>query len=106
MEFERYYAGALHEAGHAVTAAIFGREILEISIREDQDGGGYVHREQREGSPHEVLEEILIALAGEETPYLGVIGPRTRNMMKSGSDTCWPRTCCRRRWISSSYVST
>jgi hypothetical protein len=70
MEFERYYAGALHEAGHAVTAAIFGREILEISIREDQDGGGYVHREQRESSPHEVLEEILIAVAGEETPYL------------------------------------
>lgn len=70
MEFEQYQAGALHEAGHAVIAAIFGREILEISIIEDEDGEGYVHREQRESSPHEILEEILIALAGEETPYL------------------------------------
>jgi hypothetical protein len=34
MEFEQYQAGALHEAGHAVIAAIFGREILEISIIE------------------------------------------------------------------------
>jgi hypothetical protein len=69
MEFQ-YQAGALHEAGHAVMAAIFGREILEISIIEDENGWGYVHREQRESSPHEILEEILIALAGEETPYL------------------------------------
>jgi len=70
MEFERHHAGTLHEAGHAVTAAIFAREILEISIVEDQSGGGYVTREQRESSPHDVLEEVLIALAGEETPYL------------------------------------
>jgi hypothetical protein len=70
MAFEQYYAGALHEAAHAVVAAIFGREILEISIIEDQDGGGYVRREQRESSPHDVLEEILISLAGEEAPYL------------------------------------
>lgn len=70
MNFEWHQSGALHEAGHAVTAAIFGREIIEISIVEDESGGGYVHREQRESTPHEVMEEILIALAGEEAPYL------------------------------------
>ena len=68
--FERYQAPALHEAGHAVIAVVLGRTLIQISIIEDENGGGYVTREQRENSPQEILEEIVIALAGGEAPNL------------------------------------
>jgi hypothetical protein len=70
IEFEQYQAGSLHEAGHAVIAMVFKRTLVEISILRDHEGDGYVCRERREGSPLEILEEIAIACAGVEAPYL------------------------------------
>ncbi len=70
MEFTQYQAGALHEAGHAAMATLCGRNVQEISLLADEYGDGHVARERREGSQEEILEEILIALAGEEAPYL------------------------------------
>jgi hypothetical protein len=69
-EFEQYQAGSLHEAGHAAIAIVLERKLVEISILRDHDGDGYVTRERREDSHQEVLEEIAIACAGVEAPYL------------------------------------
>jgi hypothetical protein len=69
-EFEQYQSGSLHEGGHAVLAFVLDRKLLELSIQNDELGDGYVCRERRENTPMEILEEIAIALAGEETPYL------------------------------------
>jgi hypothetical protein len=70
IEFEQYQAGSLHEGGHAVIAIVFKRRLVEISILRDHEGDGYVSRERHEGSPLEILEEIAIACAGVEAPYL------------------------------------
>jgi hypothetical protein len=70
ITFEQYQASALHEAGHAVMAVVFDRKLIEISILHNEHGSGSVFRELREGSPLEVLEEIAIALSGEEAPLL------------------------------------
>jgi len=65
---DRRHAGALHEAGHAVIAVLLGRALCELSIEHDSMGEGYVRRELREGTPEEILEEILIARAGARAP--------------------------------------
>jgi hypothetical protein len=70
VEFERYQAGSLHEAGHAVLASILDRELIELSILTDEYGNGYLLREKRENTAEEIVEEVAIALAGEEAPYL------------------------------------
>lgn len=68
VPLDRRHAGALHEAGHAVTAVLLGRALCELSIEHDSMGEGYVRREFREGTPEEITEEILIARAGARAP--------------------------------------
>jgi hypothetical protein len=68
--FEQYQSPSLHEAGHAVIAAILGRKLKELSVLHDLCGSGYVCREIIDAPGQSALEEIAIALAGEEAPYL------------------------------------
>ena len=55
--------------GHASIASILGRELKELSLGNDQYGSGYVCRQKVYQSRLNALEEIAIALAGEEAPY-------------------------------------
>jgi hypothetical protein len=68
--FQRHHAPLLHEAGHAVIAVVFRRKLKELSRLEDQSGSGYVCCQMIDEPGKPALEEIAIALAGEEGPYL------------------------------------
>ena len=68
--FEHIHSSALHEAGHAILAFSFGRQLCKITVLRDQKGDGNVGREIREGNPKDATEEVLIKFAGYEAARL------------------------------------
>ena len=70
ITFQQYQSPSLHEAGHALIARVLGRKLKELSILNDEFGSGSVCREVIDAPGQSAMEEIAIALAGEEAPYL------------------------------------
>jgi hypothetical protein len=56
---------AIHEAGHAVLAVAFDRNLLSVSLISDATGDGAVHRKRLFGTDAQCIEEIAISLVGE-----------------------------------------
>jgi hypothetical protein len=57
-------SSAIHEAGHAVLAVVFERQIFSVSLLHDQYGDGVVNRAKRCRNSIEAAEEIAISFAG------------------------------------------
>ncbi|HCT60921.1 MULTISPECIES: hypothetical protein [Acidobacterium] len=68
--FEREHNSALHEAGHAVLASAFGRQICQITVIRNKTGDGNVSREICTDTLKAAVEEILIKNAGYEAACL------------------------------------